>query len=173
VGIVTAAETSWPGVELHPLMRLRILAAALPGVAFEERTLDAPFDVVWSFISDLERSIPSFDPLVRSVRITERSADGERLRLRASPSPFPFQVELTEGFCLMRSAVFMVGMAAEPSGAGTTQFGHLEGIPTPGPRLLRALERPVVRGLRGVHQRNVHVDLDGIERSLAAERRWP
>lgn len=168
---MTAAETSWPGVELHPLLRLRILGAALPGVAFEERTLDAPFDVVWAFIADLERSVPSFDPLVRSVKITERSADGERLRLRASPSPFPFRVELTEGLCLMRSAVFMVGMAAEPSGPGTTRFGHLEGMPTPGPRLVRSLERPVVRSLRGVHRRNVHRDLDGIERWLTTERR--
>lgn len=168
---MTSMDESWEGVELRPIMRLRILGEALPGVAFEERTLDFPFDAVWSFIADLERSVPSFDPLVRSIRITERSPDGKRLRLRAWPSPLPFTVELTEGLCLMRSAAFMVGMAAEPAGADATRFCHLEGVPTSGPRSIQAMQRPVVAALRSLHRRNVHGDLDGIERCLNAARR--
>lgn len=163
---MTHLDERWLGVTLDPLMRLRVLAATLPGVALEERTLAAPFDDVWAFIADLERSVPAFDPLVRSIRIRERSPSGQHLKLRAWPSPFPFRVELTEGLCLMRSAFYMVAMAAEPLDHQTTRFGHLEGIPTAGPRLLQALERPVVRRFRSVHQRSVRRDLEGIERCL-------
>jgi hypothetical protein len=166
VGIVTSLDERWPSVALAPLMRLRVLGATLPGVAYEERTLAVPFGDVWSFIADLERSVPSFDPLVRSVQILDRSDDGEHLVLRARPSPFLFRVELTEGLCLMHSAVFMVVMAAEARGVDATRFGHLEGIPTSGSRVMRALQRPIVRSLRGLHRRNVRHDINGIERCL-------
>lgn len=166
---MTQLEDRWPGIALEPVMRLRVLADALPGVALQERTLRAPFDVVWSFIADLERSVPSFDPLVSSVRVLERSDAGEPVRLRAWPSPFPFRVELTEGLCLMSSRVFMVAMAAQPRGRDETLFAHLEGIPVSGSRFVQAVERPVVRALRRVHRRNVRRDLDGIERSLRAQ----
>jgi hypothetical protein len=166
VGIVTPLDERWPGIALDPLLRLRVLAATLPGVALVERTLPVPFDEVWSFITDLERSIPAFDNLVRSVRILEQSPDGRQLRLRAWPSPFPFRVELSEGLCLMHSAAFMVGMAAEPLGDDSTRFGHLEGVPASGPRLVRAMKRPLVSSLRAVHRRNARRDLDGMERCL-------
>ena len=56
--------------------QLRVLGAALPGVAVVERVLDAPFDEVWSFLSDLERSVPMFDHLVGSLRVkTGRTTD--------------------------------------------------------------------------------------------------
>ncbi len=170
---MTQLDERWPSVALDPLMRLRVLGASLAGVAFQERTLAVPFEEVWSFISDLERSVPSFDPLVRSVQVLERSDDGEHLVIRARPSPFLFRVELTEGLCLMHSAVFMVVMAAEPVGPGATRFGHLEGVPTAGPRVLQAVQRPIVRSLRPLHRRNVRHDIDGIVRCLSEERRRP
>jgi hypothetical protein len=170
VGIVTELDERWPGVALDPLMRLRVLGASLPGVVFEERTLPVPFNDVWSFIADLERSVPSFDPLVRSIRILDRSPNGEQLRLRASPSPFLFRVELTEGLCVMHSAVYTVVLAAEPRGPDATRLGHLEGLPTSGPRMIRALERPFVAGLRWFHRGSVRRDLDGIERCLRDAR---
>jgi hypothetical protein len=166
VGVVTQLDERWPSVDLDPLMRLRILAATLPGVAMEERTLPVPFDDVWQFIADLERSVPAFDPLVRSIQILERSASGENLRLRAWPSPFSFRVELTEGLCLMHSPVFMVAMAAMPLGPGATRFAHLEGIPTSGSPKMRSFQGRIVRLLRGAHRGNVNRDLDGIERGL-------
>ena len=152
-------------------MRLRVLGASLPGVAFEERTLAVPFDDVWSFIADLERSVPSFDPLVRSIRILDRSPNGEQLRLRAWPSPFPFRVELTEGLCVMHSAVYTVVHRGGAARSDATRLGHLEGLPTSGPRVIRALERPVVAGLRWFHRGSVRRDLDGIERCLRDARR--
>ena len=69
---MTTVEERWPGVELDPIMRLRILAQSLPGVASQERTLPVPFADVWHFIADLEHAIPSFDRLVESIRIIER-----------------------------------------------------------------------------------------------------
>jgi hypothetical protein len=168
VGFVSQLDERWPGVALDPLMRLRVIGASLPGVVFEERTLPVPFSDVWSFIADLERSVPLFDPLVRSIRILDRSPNGDPLRLRAWPSPFRFRVELTEGLCVMHSAVYTVVLAAQPLGPDATRLGHLEGLPTSGPRIMRALERPVVAGLRWFHRRSVRRDLDGIERCLRA-----
>lgn len=167
---MTQLDGRWPGVDMDPIMRLRVLAATLPGVAMEERTIPVPFDELWRFLSDLERSIPSFDPLVCSVRIRERSPHGDQIRLRAWPSPFPFRVELTDGLCLMHSPVFMVAMAAAPAGPDATRIAHLEGIPIAGPRWLQALQRPIVRLLRRVHRRNVGRDLDGMERCLRTGR---
>ena len=54
---------TWPEARLDRVRQLRVLGAALPGVAVVERVLDAPFDEVWSFLSDLERSVPMFDHL--------------------------------------------------------------------------------------------------------------
>lgn len=167
---MTAVDQQWPGVELDTVMRLRILAQSLPGVVMEQRTLPVPFADVWHFIADLENAIPSFDRLVRSVRIIERDATGRPTRLRASPSPFPFRVELREGFCLMRSAVFVVGMAAQPAGSDSTRFVHVEGLPVAGSRLVQALQHPIVRRFLWLHRRNVSSDLDGIERCLGGSR---
>jgi hypothetical protein len=69
-----------------------------------------------------------------------------------------FEVELRDGWCLMRSSVYLVGMAATPLGE-RTRFVHLEGLPYRGGVPLRAL-RPVLR-------RVVRADLDGIARELA------
>lgn len=65
------APGRWPVASLDSVGRLRALAAGLDGVTIEERALDARFGEVWSFISDLERSIPTFDRTVASIRILD------------------------------------------------------------------------------------------------------
>ena len=70
----------------------------------------------------------------------------------------------------MQSAVFVVGMAAQPVGSDSTRFLHVEGLPVTGSRLMQAVQRPIVRRLLWVHRRNVSSDLDGIERCLGAGR---
>jgi hypothetical protein len=78
------------------------------------------------------------------------------------PLPLRFQVELREGWCLMRSRAYLVAMAAVPLGE-QTRYAHLEGLPwRVGPllRLLRPLFRRVVGG-----------DVRGIVRTLAAQQR--
>src|SRR4051794_26373395 len=49
---------SWPTVDLDPVRRLRVLAAAIPGAAVAESVLDAPFDDVWSAATDFENAVP-------------------------------------------------------------------------------------------------------------------
>jgi hypothetical protein len=152
--------TEWPTARLDPIRQLLVLGRVLPAVGLVERVLDAPYQRVWSFIQDLEHSVPAFDPAVRRLRILSR--EGERLTVAVATTGTPFsqrfQVELRDGWCLMRSRVYLVGMAATPLGE-RTRFVHLEGLPYRGGVLLRAL-RPVLR-------RVVRADLDGIARELA------
>ena len=88
----TAAQQVWPSAKLDAVARLRALAAARPHVAYLERTLDAPFEVVWSVFGDLENGVPQFDRYVRRIRITGR--DGERLALESNgPLGIPMRFE--------------------------------------------------------------------------------
>jgi hypothetical protein len=150
----------WPTARLDPVRQLQVLAEVLPGVGLVECVLDAPLDRVWSFMVDLERSVPAFDPMVASLRIL--SQDREHLtvatRMPLLPVTLRFEVELREGWCLMRSRTYVVGMAAVPLGA-QTRYAHLEGLPWRGSPLLRLL-RPLFR-------RVVGGDVRGIVRSLA------
>jgi hypothetical protein len=160
---------SWPTVELGPLERLRVMARVLPGVWMEERLLDAPFDEVWGFLSDLERA-PEFDTDLHSVKVVSREADRLKIRVRAevlgvAMPPTPVAVELREGWCWMRSPLYVVGMAAAPEG-DRTRFGHLEGVPLHGPPSVQNLLRPVAWVSRLRHRRHIPHDIDGIERSL-------
>lgn len=158
--------TTWPAAELGDIARLRVLAAALPGVAVHERLIDAPFDEVWRFVGDLERSAPTFDRDVTWLRIKER--DGDRLRIVAGgPSwafraPLAFEVHLRPGWCWMvgRRQLYVVGMAAEPDGE-RTRFAHLEGVGGAARWL-----RPVHAISRWRHEHHLPHDVDGIERAL-------
>lgn len=166
----TDAPGLWPVAELDPVGRLRALAAGLDGVAIEERRLDARFEDVWSFIGDLERSVPNFDRTVASLRILE--ADGERLRVRAGSTrhhafvPLTFDVDLRPGWCWMvsRPQLYVVGMAAAPDGAGT-RYAHMEGPVVPWAPL-----RPLLQRLARRQARHVRSDIDGIERATSTSR---
>lgn len=150
--------TTWPVAELDPIRRLRVMAAALPGSAIVEAQIDAPFDAVWSQIEDMERWVPSFDPIVKAVEVLSR--DGDHLTIRSRPPIVPvwtrFDVELQPGWCWMRSRIYVVGMAAVADGDGT-RYAHLEGVPfrwAP-----RRLVQPIAR-------MTVRADIHGIVRNL-------
>ncbi len=154
----------WPQGRLDTVARLRVVETAVRGVGTAERIIDAPFAEVWDFVSDLERAVPTFDSLVRKLRVRGRTPlpqGGERLDVLSwstgSPVAMPFDVHLEEGLCLMRARgrVVFVGMAAVPEGPGRTRFRHVEGVPLPGGHLLR----PVFR-------RTSRADLDRIAREL-------
>ena len=151
--------TDWPVAELDNVQRARVLAAAMPGAGVVESTFDVPFDRYWSFVSDLERSVPAFDPHVRSLVVESR--DGERIvALATQPSRIRarFDVDLTDdGWCLMvaRRRLFTVVMAAVPDGPDRTRAIHVEAVPRRAGRLLRPFM-----------QRNVRHDVAGIRRSL-------
>jgi hypothetical protein len=161
--------SEWPTVELDHISRLRILSRVLPGVWMEERLIDAPFERVWGFASDLERA-PEFDTDVRSVKVLWREGEQARIRVRAEVFGVGLPagdvaVELREGWCWMRSPLYVVGMAAVPEG-DRTRFGHLEGVPLAGPPWVQQLLRPVARVSRWRHSYHVPADVDAIERSL-------
>ena len=168
-----AASDPWPTATLAPGARIRALGAGLPGVVVEERVLDAPYERVWAFIADLERSVPTFDRLVARVRVT--SGDGARLRAhtkstwRLAGAALSFDVDLEPGWCWMvsRPRLYVVGMAAEPvpDDPGRTRYLHLEGVPFGG-RVLG----PVARATRLRHRRHVAADVDGIERAVRERR---
>jgi hypothetical protein len=152
VGVVTGLDRDdrgWPVAGLDAIGRLRVIEAAVPAAAAAETVIDAPFERVWAYVSDMERSIAEFDSLVSRVRIRRRApatGGAEDLVLQAwapgSPVALVFDVRLEEGLCVMRARgrLFLVGMAAVAEG-DRTRFRHAEGVPLPGGRLLR----PVVR----------------------------
>jgi hypothetical protein len=167
VDVVTGTGDPWPTARLDGVGRLRALAAGLPGTYVAERLIDAPFEDVWGFVSDLERSVPQFEADVSRLRIV-RSA-GERLRVHSwvpgVPVPLAFDVVLRPGWCWMvsRPQLYVVGMAAEPEG-DRTRYAHLEG-------LVGRFLGPVLPLSRRRHRRHVPHDLDGIERGARARRR--
>jgi hypothetical protein len=164
---VDGVSDGWPTARLDGIARLRALAAALPGTVVQERLIDAPFDTVWDFVSDLEVSAAEFDRDVARVRIVR--ASGERLRIHSwatgVPVPLPFDVTMRPGWCWMVSdpRLYVVGMAAVPAG-DRTRFAHLEG-------LVGRFLTPVLPLSRWRHQGHVARDLDGIERGAVARRR--
>ena len=142
----------WPTATLGPVARARALAASIPSAAWAEGILDAPYDVTWRWVRDLEVSVPQFDSQVTRLQVIERRADdgAERLRIKAWSMGIglPFDVRLEEGYCLMqaRARLYLVVMAAEPhDDARKTRFFHVEAIPLPGAALMR---RAIVRGVR-------------------------
>ena len=149
---------SWPEAHIDDIGRLRAIAAAYPGVVLTETVFDAPFDAVWGFVSDLERSVATFDPIVGHVRVLDRQ--GTELRITSGPFSrgpgFRLDVRLEEGFCLMQSPrrLYLVGMAAVPDG-DRTRYAHAEGIP-----------RRHLGVARRLQQRLVRADVEGIRRSL-------
>lgn len=137
----------WPAAELDPVRRMRVLAAATPGVAYAEKLIPARFDAVWETASDLEHQLPRMITDLRSFEIT--GARGERMTARARGrlgQRARFDVVLRPGWCVMQSRFLIGGMAAAPEGEGT-RFAFLGGLRLPGIRLLDPLFRPAARPL--------------------------
>jgi len=137
----------WPVADLDPVRRMRVLAAATPGVAYAEKLIPAPFEAVWEAASDLEHELPRMITDLRSFEIT--STRGERLTARARGrlgQRARFDVVLRPGWCVMQSRFIIGGMAAAPDGQAT-RFAFLGGLRMPGVRLLDPLLRPVAQPL--------------------------
>ena len=133
---------AYPAVELDPIRRLRVLAAALPGAAVVERVLDSPFDAVWAAATDFENGIPRIEILIGSTRIISR--EGDRLDVAFKTRPFGptrrMQVLIRPGWCWMQAPFGVAAMAARPEG-DRTRFAHLEAVSLPGGRLAAPLLR--------------------------------
>ena len=137
----------WPVADLDPVRRMRIMAAATPGVAYAEKLIPASFSAVWEAASDLEHELPRMVTDLRSFEIT--SASGERITANARGrvgQHAKFDVVLRPGWCVMQSRFLIGGMAATPEG-DSTRFAFLGGIRLPGIRLLDWVLRPVAERL--------------------------
>jgi len=138
---------NWPVADLDPVRRMRVLAAATPGVAYAEKIIPAPFETVWEAASDLEHELPRMITDLRSFEIT--STRGERLTARARGrlgQHARFDVVLRPGWCVMQSRFIIGGMAAAPEGQAT-RFAFLGGLRLPGIRPLDPLLRPATQPL--------------------------
>lgn len=137
----------WPVTELDPVRRMRVLAAATPGVAYAEKLIPAPFSAVWDAASDLEHQLPRMITDLRSFEIT--SARAERMTARARGrlgQRASFDVVLRPGWCVMQSRFLIGGMAAAPEG-DSTRFAFLGGLRLPGIRLLDPMLRAAAQPL--------------------------
>jgi len=144
---VVGVNQDWPVTELDPVRRMRVLAAATPGVAYAEKLIPAPFGAVWETASDLEHELPRMVTDLRSFEIT--SVRGERMTGHARGrlgQRARFDVVLRPGWCVMQSRFLIGGMAAVPEGEGT-RFAFLGGLRLPGIRLLDPILRPAARPL--------------------------
>jgi hypothetical protein len=172
---------AWPSARLDRIARLRVLAAGLPGATVVETEVDAPFDRVWRWLSDLEHSVPTFDEDVSRLRVVRRVDDplgGERLRIRTNSTaaglwiPAILDVHLASGWCWMasRPQLYVVGMAAEPGG-DRTRFALLEGLAFDLPRPVKSLARPLLAASRWRHRRHIPRDLAAIRREAGRPAR--
>jgi len=137
---IDIARYAWPSAEIDPVDRMRALAAGLPHVAAGETVLEFPFDRVWSYLTDFEANTAKIEGAVSRVRILER--DGDRLTLEARGPLFApwmrFDVVIRPGWCLMRTRIGEVGMAARPESPDSTRYFHFEGSAMLG-RIVRPL----------------------------------
>jgi hypothetical protein len=134
--------------DLDPIRRLRVLAAALPGVTLVEVSLDAPFEAVWSVAGDLVGGVPRFEKPITRVQITERSDDLLKVTVHMRRGPATdWNVLLRPGLCWMQSTRrgMLVGMAAVPQPDGRTRFAHAQGTRAPIGLLLAPLLRRKLR----------------------------
>jgi hypothetical protein len=141
---IGAPENGWPVASLDPIRRAKVLAATIPSAAYHHGVIDAPYRMVWPWVTDLEHSTPSFDSQVDRVVIHRRLEEGDITRLRMTATshgvPLPFRVRIEDGFCMMRgqARLYLVVMAAVPEAGGErTRFLHMEAIPLPGTGLVR------------------------------------
>ncbi|MFE5585412.1 hypothetical protein [Kitasatospora sp. NPDC056531] len=156
----------WPTVELDPVRRLRVMAAAGAGrPLYAERHLAAGFDQVWRVASDLSGELPGLISGLRSFEVGPAKA-GERLEglaVSVVGHRERFEIVLRSGWCLMQSPVLLGGMAAVPDGDGT-RFALLGSLRVPG-------AGPVQRLLGGLTERRGEVLLDRLERRIVERSR--
>jgi hypothetical protein len=116
---------------LDPIVRLRVLAAALPGSTLVTREIGAPLASVWAVVEDLERFSPLYEPFVASAAGQE---GGGRKILHVTYKNGLREdcvVRLAAGWCLMQSPSVVVAFAARSTQTGTL-LAHLEHWRSPG-----------------------------------------
>lgn len=142
---------TWPVTDLDPVRRMRVLASALPSGAFGQLRIEAPFDQVWTYLADLDHSIPD---LIGFIRRFDLAADGSARATGVLGNRGRFAVDLREGWCVMQDRFVVGGFAAVPDDGGTLLAG-CGAVRTPGVRKAAPLlfgERAVLRTLGKVRR---------------------
>lgn len=112
--------TNLPSTELGAVRRLQVLAASIPGAAYDETVVQAPFESLWAFVSDMDTSMPRLFPNFRTWRTAAHHGD----HLQAAAVGYlgqrgVFDVTLKPGLCIMQDRRFIGGIAAQPGVTGT------------------------------------------------------
>jgi hypothetical protein len=131
---------------------MRVLAAALPAGAYAQLRMDAPFERVWGYVADMDRSIPD---LIGFIRRFELGGDGTAVATGLLGNRGRFDVELRDGWCVMQDRFVVGGFAAVADGAGTLLAG-CGAVRTAGVRKVVPLvfgDRAVLRTLGKVRRR--------------------
>ena len=141
--------SGWPVAIFDPVRRLRALAGGIRGAVVIEQVIPAPLDVVWAYVSDLERSVPQSEWHVRSLSITR--VEGDRLEADVqgvAGIQDRFTIVLRPGWCWMQGRILYAGMAAVTVPDGT-RIAWAGGFRLPGAGLCRPiLRRSLTRSLR-------------------------
>ena len=140
-GPAEPARQDEPPVELDPVRRLRVLAAAGGHRLFEERVLPGSFEQVWSVAADLEGELPGIVSGLRSFRVSAAEPGSDRLSgvaVSRIGHRERFDIVLRPGWCLMQSRAVVGGMAAV-SGPDGVRFAMFGGLRLPGAQVLRRL----------------------------------
>ena len=149
--------SGWPVADLDPVRRMRVLASALTAGAYGELRIEAPFDHVWGYLADMDRSIPD---LVGFIRRFELGTDGSAVATGLLGNRGRFEVDLRDGWCVMQDRFVVGGFAAVADADGTLVAG-CGAVRTPGIRRAAPLllgERTVLRTLGKVRR---HVETPG------------
>lgn len=149
--------SQWPVADLDAVRRMRVLASALPSGAYGRLRIEAPFERVWDYLADMDRSIPDLIGFIRRFELAADATTAVATGLAGNRGRFT--VDLRDGWCLMQDRFVVGGFAAVPDGDATLLAG-CGAIRTAGLRRVVPLlfgERAVLRTLGKVRS---HV-LDG------------
>jgi hypothetical protein len=121
--------TDWPTIDLDPVRRLRAAAAAVTGAHVTERLVDAPLDIVWAVLSDLEGGFGRVQPDMANVRVTSRSGDRVEALARSRYGPrAQLRGVVRPGWCWLQSRYLIIAMAAATEPDGRTRVAFTGGI---------------------------------------------
>lgn len=139
--------SQWPVADLDAVRRMRVLASALPSGAYGRLRIEAPFERVWDYLADMDRSIPDLIGFIRRFELAADATTAVATGLAGNRGRFT--VDLRDGWCLMQDRFVVGGFAAVPDGDATLLAG-CGAIRTAGLRRVVPLlfgERAVLRTL--------------------------
>jgi hypothetical protein len=151
-GTGTGGTGEWPVTDLDAVQRMRVLASALPSGAYGRLHIEAPFEQVWGYLSDMDRSIPDLIGFIRRFELGAHGTAAVATGLLGNRGRFA--VDLRDGWCVMQDRFVVGGFAAVPDGGGTLVAG-CGAVRTAGVRRVVPLlfgERAVLRTLGKVRK---------------------